>query len=355
MTADRWADVRFTVLTALGLALFPFAFHLIGGYGGLATQIVILSIAAIGFNLLLGYAGMLSYGHAMFYGGGGYAAAILLMQVTPTQPNLWLAVGAATAATTLLALLVGAVTVRLYGIYFALVTLAFAQMIFFVVEQAKQWTNGDDGLQNFPVALLPLGGVTIDLSTPLPARDLGPFGNLSDLHLWYIFAAIALLLVLVGTRVLVRSQFGEALAAIRENEERSTLIGLNAAAYRLAVFAISGALAGFSGALRALNDGTVAVESLGIERSGAFVVYTIVGGVQTVFGPVVGTAVITYLENVLSAKTSAWRLIEGLIFVAVIVFLPSGIVGTIARRQAQRARALLGRTLRTQAPESPGA
>jgi len=354
MTA-RLADLRFTALTALGLALFPLLFHPLGGYSGLATQIVIVSIATIGFNLLLGYAGMLSYGHAMFYGGGGYVAAILLMQVMPAHPNLWIAVGAATVATSILALVIGAVTVRLYGIYFALVTLAFAQMIFFIVEQAKQWTNGDDGLQNFPAAMMPLGGWTIDLSTPLPAADLGPFGNLSDVHLWYVFSAAALVLVLLGTRVLVRSQFGEVLAAIRENEERSTLIGLNAAAYRLAVFAISGALAGFSGALRALYDGTVAVEALGIERSGAFVVYTIIGGVQTVFGPVIGTGIIIYLENVLSAKTSAWRLIEGLIFVAVIVFLPSGIVGTVAKGTTRRARALLARSLQNRAPESPRA
>jgi branched-chain amino acid transport system permease protein len=345
--------VRFAVLTALGLALFPFLFHPLGGYSGLATQIVIVSIATIGFNLLLGYAGMLSYGHAMFYGGGGYVGAILLLHAMPAHPNLWLAVGAATLATTILALLVGAVTVRLYGIYFALLTLAFAQMVFFIVEQAKDWTNGDDGLQNFPTAVLPVGPWTVDLSTALPPFDLGPFGNLSDVHLWYIFAATALLLVLIGTRVLVRSQFGEVLAAIRENEERSTLIGLNASAYRLAVFAISGALAGFAGALRALYDGTVAVESLGIERSGAFVVYTIVGGVQTIFGPVIGTGLIIYLENVLSAKTSAWRLIEGLIFVAVIVFLPSGVVGTLAKAQARRARALLAHSISVRTGEAP--
>jgi branched-chain amino acid transport system permease protein len=99
--------------------------------------------------------------------------------------------------------------------------------------------------------------------------------------------------------------------------------------------------------LRALYDGTIAVESTGIERSGSFVVYTIVGGVQTIFGPVIGTGAIMYLENVLSGKTSAWRLIEGLVFVAVIVFLPSGIVGTIAKAQTQRARTLLARSLRT--------
>ena len=343
--------VRFALFTALGLALFPFLFHAVAGYAGLATQILIVSIASIGFNLLLGYTGLLSYGSAMFYGGGGYVAAILLIRTMPDHPNLWLAVLGAVLVTTVLALLVGALAVRLYGIYFALLTLAFAQMVFFVVEQAKDFTSGDDGLQSFPTALLPIGPWNIDLGTSLPAFQLGPFGNLSDIKLWYVFTALVLFGVLLLVRALTRSQFGEVLTAIRENEERSSLVGFNAAAYRLAAFAISGALTGLSGALRALYDGTVAVESLGIERSGSFVIYTIVGGVQTLLGPVVGTAVIMYLESVLSARIGFWRLIEGLIFVAVIIFLPAGIIGTFKRtvtERAQKNQALLLGSLRAQ-------
>jgi branched-chain amino acid transport system permease protein len=343
----RGTDLRFAGLTLVGLALFPFAFHAIDGYAGLATQIVIVSIASIGFNLLLGYTGLLSYGHAMFYGGGGYVAALLLIRLMPEHPNLWLAVLGATLAATILALLVGAVAVRLYGIYFALLTLAFAQMIFFVVEQSQEWTNGDDGLQSFPTALLPIGPWSIDLGTPLPALPLGPFGNLSDLKWWYVFAALVLFGVIVGVRALTRSQFGEVLTAIRENEERSSLIGFNASAYRLAAFAISGALTGLAGALRALYDGSVAVEAVGIERSGSFVIYAIVGGAQTLLGPVVGTGLIMYLESVLSARIAYWRLLEGIIFVAVIVFLPAGIVGTLRDRAAKKSRALLAQTLRS--------
>lgn len=347
MSAPRnGGGLRVALLTLIGLALFPFVFHAIDGYAGLAIQIVIVSIASIGFNFLLGYTGLLSYGHAMFYGGGGYVAALMLIRLMPQHPNLWLAVIGGTLAATVLALLVGALAVRLYGIYFALLTLAFAQMIFFVVEQSQDWTNGDDGLQNFPTALLPIGTYTIDLGTPLPALPLGPFGNLSDVKLWYVFAALVLLGVILGMRALTRSQFGEVLTAIRENEERSSLIGFNAAAYRLAAFAISGALTGLSGALRALYDGTVAVDAVGIDRSGSFVIYTIVGGVQTLFGPVVGTGLIMYLEAVLSAQISYWRLIEGVIFVAVIIFLPAGIVGTLTPRRAQQRRALLAESLR---------
>jgi branched-chain amino acid transport system permease protein len=354
MTSLSRADLRFAAFALLGLIVFPFFFHAINGYAGLATQILIVSIASIGFNLLLGYTGLLSYGHAMFYGAGGYVAAILLIRAMPQHPNLWLAVLGAVVVTTLLAMLVGALAVRLYGIYFALLTLAFAQMVFFLVEQAKYYTSGDDGLQSFPNALLPLGSLNLDLTTALPALDLGPLGNLGDIKLWYIFAAIVLFVVLLLMRALVRSQFGEVLTAIRENEDRSSLVGFNASAYRLAAFAISGALTGLSGALRALYDGTVAVESLGIDRSGSFVIYTIVGGVQTLLGPVVGTGLIMYLESVLSAHISYWRLLEGVIFVAVIVFLPAGVIGTIGRKVMQRARqrrALLTGSLRA-GPES---
>jgi len=346
------ATLRFLVFTALGLIVFPFLIHPIGGYAGLATQIVIVAIASVGFNLLLGEAGMLSYGQAMFYGGGGYVTAILLLRSMPDHPNLWLAVLGGTVATAMIAGIIGTVVVRVYGIYFALLTLAFAQMVFFIVEQAKDWTNGDDGLQSIPNAPLWFGPWSVDLQATLPPLDLGPFGNLSEIHLWYPFGAIVLLLVLWFVRTLNASQFGEVLAAIRENEERSAFVGFVPQAYRFAAFVVAGALTGLAGSLRAIYDGVVAVESVGIDRSGSFVIYTIVGGVQTLFGPVVGTAVIMYLENVLSAKTGAWRLIEGVIFVLAIVFMPGGIIGTLRKISAKKSRANLRKALeaRTGAP-----
>jgi len=336
---------RFLLLTALGLIVFPFIIHPIGGYAGLATQVVIVSIASVGFNLLLGEAGMLSYGQAMFYGGGGYVTAILLLRAMPEHPNLWLAVLGGTVATAFIAGVIGTLVVRVYGIYFALLTLAFAQMIFFIVEQAKQWTNGDDGLQSIPDAPLWFGPQSVDLQATLPPFDLGPFGNLSEIHLWYPFAAVVLLLVLWFVRTLNASQFGEVLAAIRENEERSAFVGFIPARYRFAAFVVAGALTGLAGSLRAIYDGVVAVEGLGIDRSGSFVIYTVVGGVQTLLGPVVGTAVIMYLENVLSAHTGSWRLIEGVIFVLAIVFMPGGIVGTLRSAGARKGRATLRKSL----------
>ncbi|MDQ2858316.1 MAG: branched-chain amino acid ABC transporter permease [Candidatus Eremiobacteraeota bacterium] len=337
-------DVRFYGLTLLGLALFPLAIHPIGGYPGLATQILIVSIATIGFNLLLGYAGLLSYGQAAFYGLGSYVALLTISRFFPTHPNFWLALALAVGFVTLMAFLIGLLVVRLYGIYFALLTLAFAQMFFFVVFKWHDLTQGDDGLQAITAPPLALGFASIDLTKTLPPLDLGPFGNLADVHYWYVFAAIVMFAVLAFTRTLVRSQFGEVLGAIRDNEERSTFVGFDPRRYKLAAFVIAGALTGLSGALRGLYESSTAPDSLTVETSGNFVIFAVVGGVKTLFGPLLGTGLIMYLQNVISAKTDAWRLFEGILFVAVIVFLPGGILGSFKRN---RARAVLVDSVRS--------
>jgi branched-chain amino acid transport system permease protein len=344
-------EVRFYALTALALALFPFAIHPIGGYAGLATQILLVGIASMGFNLLLGYAGLLSYGQAMFYGLGSYMALLTVSRFFPQHPNFWLAVGLAVAFVTIVAVLIGMLVVRLYGIYFSLLTLAFAQMFFFVVFKWTDLTQGDDGLQGISAPPLSLGFTSLDLTTGFPDVALGPFGNLGDVKYWYVFAALVTLLVIAFFRTLTRSQFGEVLAAIRENEERSSFVGFDIARYKLAAFAIAGALTGLSGALRGLYETSTAPDSLTVDTSGNFVIYTIVGGVQTLFGPLLGTGIIMYLQNVISAKTDAWRLIEGVVFVAVIVFLPGGILGTLKRRRAN-SRRIVTDALRTSPPDA---
>jgi branched-chain amino acid transport system permease protein len=214
----------------------------------------------------------------------------------------------------------------------------------------RDLTQGDDGLQGIASPPLSLGPWSIDLTTSFPALDLGPFGNLSDLHYWYAFVAIVMLAVLGFTRSLGLSQFGEILTAIRENEERSALVGFDPRRYKLAAFVIAGALAGLSGALRGLYETSIAPDALTVETSGNFVIYTVIGGVKTLFGPLVGTGLVMYLQNVISAKTDAWRLIEGILFVAVIVFLPGGVLGTFARK---RARTDLARAVRVQPESAP--
>jgi branched-chain amino acid transport system permease protein len=343
--ANRSGDLAFYAWTAFGLAIFPLVFGLpiFNGYGGLATQILIVGIAAIGLNLLLGYAGQLSYGHAAFYGLGMYGSGLTILKFFPNAHSFALPIVVGVAIATLAALGIGSLVVRLYGIYFALLTVAFAQMVYFIVFQWRNLTNGDDGLQGITTPPLNLGFAHIDLASALPALNLGPFGDLSSIKIWYVFVAVVMFLVLAFVRTLTRSQFGEVLAAIRENEERSLFVGFDVRSYKVAAFAISGALCGLSGALRALYDGSAAIDALTIDTSGNFVIYTIVGGVQTLFGPVVGTGLIMWLQNVISAKTDAWRLIEGVIFVAVIVFLPSGIIGSLRKRRFSFAKLLRGR------------
>jgi branched-chain amino acid transport system permease protein len=330
------SELRFYLLTLLGLVLFPIVIHPIGGYPGLATQILIVGIGSIGFNILLGYAGLLSYGQAMFYGVSAYVALLTVSRFFPDHPNFWLALFLAVGFVTLMALAIGLLVVRLYGIYFALLTLAFAQMFFFIVFKWRDLTGGDDGLQGITAPPLGLGFASIDLTQAFPALNLGPFGDLSDVHYWYVFAALVTFAVLVFTRTLVRSQFGEVLAAIRENEERSTFVGFDPNRYKLAAFVIAGALAGLSGALRGLYETSTAPDALTVETSGNFVIFTVVGGVKTLFGPLLGTGVVMYLQNVISAKTDSWRLIEGIVFVAIIVFLPGGILGSFGRKRSPR-------------------
>jgi branched-chain amino acid transport system permease protein len=191
-------------------------------------------------------------------------------------------------------------------------------------------------LQGISAPPLNFGVAHVDLATTLPSLALGPFGDLSDIKLWYVFVAIVTFLVVGFVRTLTRSQFGEALAAIRENEQRSVFIGFDPRRYKLAVFVISGILCGLSGSLHALYQGSAAIEGLSVEQSGAFAIFTIVGGVGTLIGPIVGTGLIMWLENVVGGVFPAWRLIEGLLFVAVIVFLPRGIVGSVFRARSAK-------------------
>ena len=337
-------ELRFYGLVALGLVLFPFVIHPIGGYAALATQILIVSIASMGLNLLLGYAGLLSYGQAMFYGVGAYVALLTVSKFFPDHPNFWLALLLAVGFVTLISIAIGALVVRLYGIYFALLTLAFAQMFFFIVFKWRDLTQGDDGISGITAPPLSLGFTSLDLTTALPSVDLGIFGNLADVRYWYIFVALIAIGVLAFVRTLTRSQFGEVLSAIRDNEERSTFVGFEPARYKLAAFTIAGALTGLSGALRGLYDTSISPDALTVETSGNFVIFTVVGGVKTLFGPFVGTTIILFLQNVISAKTDAWRLIEGILFVAVIVFLPGGILGSFKKK---RGRAILSGAIRT--------
>jgi branched-chain amino acid transport system permease protein len=263
------------------------------------------------FNLLIGYAGLLSFGHAMFFGIGAYVCGHAI-KVWGWPPELALIAGAVVAGA--LGVVTGALAIRRQGIYFAMITLAFSQMIYFFCLQAP-FTGGEDGLQGVPRRAL-LGGL-------LPIEN--------DRVLYYVVLAIFLFGFGAIYRI-IHSPFGQVLKAIRENEQRSISLGYNADFYKLVAFILSAALSGLAGATKTMVLQFATLTDVTAAMSGEVVLMALVGGIGTVFGPVVGGVVIVTMQNYL-ASTGEWVLvIQGVIFVAIVLAFRKGIVGEIADR-----------------------
>ncbi len=271
-------------------------------------KVMCFALFAAGFNLLLGFGGLLSFGHAAYFGCGAYASAYAA-KTWGWPPEAAVAGGTATAA--LLGLLFGGVAIRRQGIYFAMITLALAQLIYFVCLQAP-FTGGEDGLQSVPRGSL-FG--LVDLS--------------SDASLYAAVGAVFFLALLLIARI-VHSPFGHVLRAIRDNEARATSLGYETNRYRLAVFVLSSALCGLAGAMKAIVFQLAALTDVHWTTSGEVVLMTLVGGMGTLFGPVVGAAVVVGTEFYLASIGSWVQVIEGGIFVACVLGFRAGIVGTLA-------------------------
>jgi branched-chain amino acid transport system permease protein len=295
---------------ALGIAA-PF----LGFYPILLMKLLCFALFACAFNLLIGFVGLLSFGHAMFFGGAAYAAAHA-MKVWGFTPELGLLFGVLVAA--LLGLLVGVIAIRRQGIYFAMITMALAQMFYFFVLQAP-FTGGEDGLQGVPRGAL--------------------FGVLSlrnDLTLYYVVLAIVFLAWLLIARI-VHSPFGQILKAIRENEPRAISLGYDTDRFKLVAFILSAALAGLAGSLKALVLGFATLTDVHWATSGVVILMSLIGGIGTLTGPVVGAFIITGLENVLADRVGSWvTVILGVIFVVSVLLFRQGLIGSL--------RQLLGRT-----------
>jgi branched-chain amino acid transport system permease protein len=325
--------------TTVAVALFPWLFarapvvsDLLNGYQDLASLILIWGIFAMGFNLLLGYTGLLSFGHAAFWGGAAYAAGLFSTQVS-SSPLLIVAAGTVFAA--LLAWVLGFVALRRGGIYFAILTLAFGQMMYYMaLSPLSGITNGENGYTDVEVGQL-FG--SFHLRYPVPGLDwlLGTWQ--------YVFVgAITVLCVALAYRVL-NSPYGMVFRAIRENEQRAEFVGLNVWRYKLMAFIISGSLAGVAGSLFTIHGSYVPLESLYWTTSGEVVIMAVLGGVGSLFGPILGAGLYLYVENITSGVRDLvlpttdvvllegfgayWHLILGLVFVAVIVLFPRGIWG----------------------------
>ncbi|MCE2867849.1 MAG: branched-chain amino acid ABC transporter permease [Oxalobacteraceae bacterium] len=305
----------------IGLLIAPFAL-----YPVLLMKILCFALFACAFNLLIGFTGLLSFGHAAFFGGAAYVTGHAL-KVWGVPFELGLLIGTAFAA--LSGWLIGGLAIRRQGIYFTMITLALAQMLFFVFLQAP-FTGGEDGLQSIPRGYL-----------------MGVIDLRNDLTMYYVVLAIMVVTFALIVRI-IHSPFGQVLKAVRENEPRATSLGYEVARYKLLAFVLSAALAGLAGSVKAVVLGFGTLSDVHWSMSGLVVLMTLVGGMGTLFGPVLGAIIIIALENKLGdvggwlAHVTAieWfntlgesvTMVTGLIFVLCVLAFRRGIIGELAAR-----------------------
>ncbi|HEY9023012.1 MAG TPA: branched-chain amino acid ABC transporter permease [Burkholderiaceae bacterium] len=309
---DRAGKIAWIVALAI-LVVAPF----VGVYPIFIAQALCFAIFAMSFNLLLGYTGLLSFGHAAFFGGAAYITAWLLQEKHLT-PELAILAGVGAAAVT--GVVFGVIAIRRQGIYFAMVTLALAYMLSFFFLQAS-FTGGENGLQGIErgklFGLLPLEG---------------------DLALYFFVLAVFVGVFLLVLRI-VHSPYGQVLKAIRENEPRAISLGYNVDRYKLLAFVLSASLAGLGGSLKVLVLHLATLQDVRWEQSGEVILMTLLGGLGTFAGPVVGAFTVVGLQNYLSDRAGQWTtVIIGIIFVLCVVAFRKGFVGELLAWQKRRAR-----------------
>jgi len=300
-----------TALVALGLLLLPLYSALSGNIFILTlfTRIIIFALAAASLNLIMGYGGMMSFGHAAYLGIGGYAVGMLAFEGTGSGFIQW---PVALAASALYALVIGALSLRTRGVYFIMITLAFAQMAYYVTSGLSRY-GGDDGLTIYKRSNF---GALIDLSNRV---------QFYYLCLGCLFGGIYLIWRIVNSR------FGMVVQGVRSNEQRMQAIGFHANRYRLVCFVISGTICGLAGALLANNTDFVSPAGMFWTRSGELMVMVVFGGMGSLFGPVIGTIVFLLLEELLSQFTEYSGLILGPVLLLIVLFARGGIMGLLGR------------------------
>jgi branched-chain amino acid transport system permease protein len=296
------------------VAIFLLVFPLVMPLKAVAVNILIYGLYAVGFNLLFGYLGLLSFGHSALFGSGAYLCGIAMVHFGAPW---WAALLIGTLSGTFVAALIGLIVIRTRGIYFAMVTLALSQCVYYVFYQATDWTGGENGLRGINISTINLFGLRVDFLDPLSR--------------YYVVAALVLGALWFLSRILA-SPFGAVLEAVRENEARARASGYDITRVRLAAFTISGAFCGLAGALQAIHLGIVPIETLHYDTSGLAVMMCLLGGMGTFFGPFVGAALYLLLENLVSIWTVHWQLFVGSIFMACVIFLPHGVWGSLLKR-----------------------
>jgi branched-chain amino acid transport system permease protein len=298
-------------LVVAGLLLIPLYSQLSGNVFALTlfTRIVIFALAAVSLNLIMGYGGMMSFGHAAYLGIGGYAVGILASEGVGSGFIQW---PVALLASALFALVIGALSLRTRGVYFIMITLAFAQMAYYVASALSRY-GGDDGL------------------TIYKRSDFGGFINLSNRVQFYYLCLGCLFGGIYLVWRIVNSRFGMVIQGLRSNEARMRAIGFPATRYRLVCFVIAGTMCGLTGALLADNTDFISPAVMYWTRSGDLMVMVILGGMGTLFGPVIGAIAYLMLEEFLSQLTEYWALILGPLLLLIVLFGRGGIVGLLGR------------------------
>ena len=305
-------------VTYIGLLILALIAPMLGLYPVFVMKLLCFALFACAFNLLLGFTGLLSFGHAAFFGSAAYVTGWLIKSQHFT-PELGLLAGA--IASGLIGLVVGAVAIRRQGIYFAMITLAIAQMVYFVCLQAP-FTGGEDGLQGVPRGAL-FGMISLE----------------SDTAMYYLVVAIFVASFLAITRI-VSSPFGQVLKMIRENEPRAVSLGYQVDRYKLLAFMLSAALAGLAGSLKTLVMGFATLSDVHWSMSGEVILMTLLGGVGTFFGPAFGAGIVIALQNLLADKVGSWvTVIIGVIFVLCVLAFRKGVVGELQAYLERRRRA----------------
>jgi branched-chain amino acid transport system permease protein len=309
--------LKLLALVAIWTALFaaPYWMPMVGGYTALGTRVLVLGLAAMSVNFLLGFTGVLSFGHAAYFGLGAYGAGFCLKFLAPSTPLSLLCgmlLGGIAGA------LLGALIVRRRGVYFAMVTIAFGQVFYYIAFRWSSVTGGDDGLRGFSRQPIDLGLFSVDI--------------LSNATYFYYFVLLCFALITAVMAFILRSPFGRTMIAIRENERRARFLGIPVERHIWIAFTLSCFFMGFAGALYALTNNFADPRGLHYSQSGDFVMMAVMGGMRAFWGPLLGAAVFVVLQDYLSSITINWMSFVGMLFVAVVLLFPRGLLGVIGGR-----------------------
>ncbi|MEW9807324.1 branched-chain amino acid ABC transporter permease [Mesorhizobium marinum] len=318
MRPDHGSGKAIALHAVVIAVLFALNFALPEYHHGVLARVLVLAVFAMGYNLLFGYAGLLSLGHAMFFGAGLYAAGLTMYHLDWGVPAAFLA---GLAAGAVLAFCVGMLALRTTGVAFMIVTMMFAQVAYLLVYYFGEWTRGDEGLViQQHERVIGIGGLQFDLTDP---------------SVRYLAALALFSIVLVVTFAAVRSSFGRVLVAIRENEERTRMLGYDTFANKLAAMVASGAICASAGAAYVILFGYVGSTLASVQYSILPLLWVLLGGAATILGPLLGTLFMYYAVDIASAYTSAHMLVVGVVLILLVLYFPKGILGTIRDRFAR--------------------